>query len=138
MLKDLSTLDVSALKTKLKDESLDVEDRFVLENLLEKKKQFDEYKKTLANLKNVLEQKVKAQYGKLKDEEILELLVNRKWYHTIYEGIDALYTAISHNIANRVIELTIRYEEPLPVVAERAVEYEVRVKSHLEKMGFVW
>jgi type I restriction enzyme M protein len=56
----------------------------------------------------------------------------------IYDGIDALYTAISHNIANRVTELTIRYEEPLPVIAERAVEYEIKVKSHLQKMGFVW
>jgi type I restriction enzyme M protein len=138
VLKDSGGLDVSVLKTKLKDESLDAEDRSVLENLLAKKKQFDEYKKTLINLKKVLEQKVKAQYGKLKDDEILELLVNRKWYHTICDGTEALYTAISHNIANRVTELTARYEETLPTVVERAAEYEVKVKSHLEKMGFVW
>jgi type I restriction enzyme M protein len=138
VLKDSGCLDVSALKTKLKDESLDMEDRSVLENLLEKKKQFDEHKKTLTNLKKILEQKVKVQYSKLKDDEILELLVNRKWYHAICDGVEALYTAISHNIANRVLELTIRYEEPLPVVAERAVEYEVKVKYHLENMGFVW
>jgi type I restriction enzyme M protein len=138
VLKDNGSLDVPALKTKLRSTSLDAEDCAVLENLLEKKKLTDEYKKTLKNLKEILEQKVKAQYGKLKDEEILELLVNRKWYHGIYESIDALYTAISHNIANRVTELASRYEEPLPVVAEKAAEYEVKVKSHLEKMGFVW
>jgi type I restriction enzyme M protein len=114
------------------------EDYETLVMLSEFHKKIDEYKKTLINLKKILEQKVKAQYGKLKDEEILELLVNRKWYHAIYESIDALYTAISHNIANRVTELTSRYEESLPVVAERTVEYEVKVKSHLEKMGFVW
>jgi type I restriction enzyme M protein len=138
VLKDSGGIDVSALKAKLKNESLDMEDRSVLENLLAKKKQFDEHRKTLTNLKKILEQKVKVQYSKLKDDEILELLVTRKWYHAIYEGIDALYTAISHNIANRVTELTLRYEEPLPVVAERAAEYESKVKSHLEKMGFVW
>jgi type I restriction enzyme M protein len=138
VLKDNGSLDVPVLKVKLNDKSLDAEDCSILENLLEKKKLTDEHKKALKNLKEILEQKVKAQYGKLKDEEIFELLVNRKWYHAIYTGIDALYTAISHNIANRVTELTTRYEEPLPIVAERAAEYEVKVKYHLEKMGFVW
>ncbi|MDR0637643.1 MAG: hypothetical protein LBG27_01860 [Spirochaetaceae bacterium] len=42
----------------------------------------------------------------MKDEEILELLVNRKWYCDIYRGIDGLYTAISHNIANQVTALS--------------------------------
>jgi type I restriction enzyme M protein len=138
VLKDSGSLDVPALKAKLKNNSLDAEDRAVLESLLEKKNLVDEYKKTLKNLKEILEQKIKKQYGKLTNDEILELLVNRKWYNTIYEGIHALYTAISHNIANRVTELAARYEEPLPVVAKRVVEYEGKVKSHLEKMGFVW
>jgi type I restriction enzyme M protein len=138
VLKDNGNLDVPALKAKLKSTSLDAEDCSMLENLLEKKKLTDEYKTTFKNLKEILEQKVKARYGKLKDEEILDMLVNRKWYHAIYEGIDALYTAISHNIANRVTELDSRYEESLPVLAEKAAEYEVKVKSHLEKMGFVW
>ncbi|MDR1120123.1 MAG: SAM-dependent methyltransferase, partial [Dysgonamonadaceae bacterium] len=138
VLKDNGSLDVSVLKTKLKSTYLDADDRSMLENLLEKKKVIDEYKKTLKNLKEIFEQKVKVQYGKLKDEEILELLVNRKWYHVIYDGIDAVYTTISHNIANQVTELAARYEEPLPFVAERVAEYEVKVKSHLERMGFAW
>jgi type I restriction enzyme M protein len=138
VLKDSGAIDVQSLKTKLKDTSLAEEDCAVLEDLLAKKIQCDEYRKTLKNLKEVLEEKVKKQYPKLTDKEILELLVNRKWYQAVYDGIDALYTAISHTIANRVTELTARYEEPLPVVAERAAKYEVKVKSHLEKMGFVW
>jgi type I restriction enzyme M protein len=85
-----------------------------------------------------LRKKIKAQYGKLKDGELLELLVERKWCHAIYKGIDALYTAISHNIATRVTERTARYEETLPAIEKEASEYEVKVKSYLEKMGFVW
>ncbi|GMO41600.1 MAG: type I restriction-modification system subunit M [Treponemataceae bacterium] len=138
VLKDSGAIDVQSLKTKLKDTSLAEEDYAVLEDLLAKKTQCDEYRKTLKNLKEVLEEKVQNQYPKLTDKEILELLVNRKWYQAVYDGIDALYTAISHTIANRVTELTARYEEPLPLVAERAAEYEVKVKSHLEKMGFTW
>jgi type I restriction enzyme M protein len=138
VLKDSGSLDVSALKAKLKSESLDTEDRSTLESLLEKKNMVDEYKKTLKNLKEIFEQKVKAQYGKLNDDEILELLINRKWYNAIYEGIHMLYTAISHSIADRVTELAARYEEPLHIVAERTAEYEGKVESHLKKMGFVW
>jgi type I restriction system adenine methylase HsdM len=103
-----------------------------------KEKQIAEYNKTLKALIAVLEQKTKEQYAKLTDKEILELLVNRKWYHTIYEGIDALYSAISHNIANRVTELTERYKQTLPAIEDEVAEYETKVKSHLERMGFVW
>jgi type I restriction enzyme M protein len=78
VLKDSGGLDVQALKKKLKDESLDNEDHAVLENLLNKKNQADEHKKTLKELKKILEQKTRKKYGKLTDEEILELLVNRK------------------------------------------------------------
>jgi type I restriction enzyme M protein len=138
VLKDSGGLDLGALKARLKDESLAGEDRAALENLLEKKTSAAEHKKTLDELKKILEQKVKAQYGALKNDAILELLVNRKWYHAIYQGIDALYTVISHTIANRVTELAARYDEPLPVIAERAAAYEIKVRSHLEKMGFTW
>jgi type I restriction enzyme M protein len=138
VLKDSGSLDLAALKAKLKDKSLDGEDRAVLENLFEKKTGADEHKKTLKELKRILEQKVKAKYGALKNDEILELLVNRKWYYAIYQDIDALYTAISHTIAKRVTEIAARYDEPLPVIAERAAAYEIKVQSHLEKMGFTW
>ncbi|UOF91946.1 type I restriction-modification system subunit M [Fodinisporobacter ferrooxydans] len=138
VLKDNGSLDMTALKAALKDKTLGKDDREVLQSLYDKKAMIDEQGKALKKLKEVLEQKTKEQYSKLADEEILDLLVNRKWYHTIFEGIDALYTAISHSIANRVTELTERYEETLPVIQEEVAEYEVKVKSHLERMGFTW
>ncbi|MEW6183593.1 MAG: class I SAM-dependent DNA methyltransferase [Bacillota bacterium] len=138
VLKDNGSPDMTALKAALKDKTLGKDDREVLQALSDKKAKIDERGKTLKKLREVLEQKTKEQYSKLTDEEILELLVNRKWFHTIFEGIDALYTAISHSIANRVTELTERYEETLPAIAEEVAEYEVKVKSHLKRMGFVW
>lgn len=138
VLKDNGSLDMTALKAALKNKTLGKDDREVLQALSDKKTMIDEQGKALKKLKEVLEQKTKEQYGKLTDEEILDLLVNRKWYNTIFEGIDALYTSISHSIANRVTELTERYEEPLPIIQEKVAEYEVKVKSHLERMGFVW
>lgn len=98
----------------------------------------DEQSKLVKALKAQLEEKVKAKYTVLSIDEIKELLVNKKWYYSIYDGIDALYVAISHNITNRIVELAERYEDTLPTLSSVVEDYEAKVKSHLERMGFVW
>jgi len=97
-----------------------------------------DFSKLVKDLYAELDEKVKAQYAKLTDEQVKELLVNKKWYYHIYNGIDALYTTVSHNIANRIVELTERYEDTLPSLEKEVEDYEVKVKSHLERMGFTW
>lgn len=98
----------------------------------------DEQSKLVKALKAQLEEKVKEKYSVLTLDEIKELLVNKKWYYSIYDGIDALYVAISHNITNRIVELAERYEDTLPTLSSMVEDYEAKVKSHLERMGFVW
>lgn len=98
----------------------------------------DEQSKLVKALKSQLEEKVKEKYTVLTVEEIKELLVNKKWYYSIFDGIDALYVAISHSITNRIVELAERYEDTLPALSTAVEDYEARVKSHLERMGFVW
>lgn len=98
----------------------------------------DEQSKLIKVLKAALDEKLKEKYAALTVEEIKELLVNKKWYYSIYDGIDALYVAISHNITERVMELAERYEDTLPELSKKVAEYESKVKSHLERMGFVW
>lgn len=98
----------------------------------------DEQSKLVKALKAQLEEKVKEKYTVLTVEEIKELIVNKKWYYSIFDGIDALYVAISHSITNRIVELAERYEDTLPMLSTVVDDYEARVKSHLERMGFVW
>lgn len=98
----------------------------------------DEQSKLVKALKAALEEKVKAKYAELTVEEIKELLVNKKWYYSIFDGIDALYAAISHGITDRIMELAERYEDTLPTLSFLVDDYEAKVKSHLERMGFVW
>lgn len=98
----------------------------------------DEQSKLVKALKAALEEKLKEKYTALTVEEIKELLVNKKWYYSIYDGIDTLYVAISHNITDRVVELAERYEDTLPALSALVEDYESKVKSHLERMGFVW
>ena len=81
---------------------------------------------------------VKEKYQVLTVEEIKELLINQKWYYSIFEGIKALYVTTSHNIANRIVELVERYENTLPCLETETAIYESKVKEHLARMGFTW
>ena len=97
-----------------------------------------DFSSIIKELNKELDEMVRAKYAELTDEEIKELLVNRKWYYTIFDGIKALYITTSHNMANRISELAERYEDTLPALEEQTADYEAKVKSHLERMGFKW
>jgi type I restriction enzyme M protein len=97
-----------------------------------------DYNKVVKELNKALDEKCRAKYENLTDEEILDLLVNRKWFDSIFSGVSDLYAAISHHLTNRIIELAERYETTLPQLESDTMEDEAKVKSHLERMGFKW
>lgn len=94
--------------------------------------------KIVKELYAALDAEIKDRYPLLTVEEIKELLVNRKWYYTIFDGIKALYAATSHRMASRVTELAERYESTLPELEKAVSDYEAKVRKHLERMGFTW
>jgi len=98
----------------------------------------DEYSSNAKSLRRKLDKECKAKYEKLTDNEIFDLLVNKKWLSTIAVGINRLYTAISHVLSNRIITLAERYENTLPSLSTEASSFEAKVKSHLKRMGFTW
>lgn len=138
VLRDNGSINKLELKKKLKDKALDVDDKSVLTALQNLVTRVDEGTKTVKDLRTALDKKARGQYPKLTDVECVELLLNRKWYRTIISGICALYTAVSHCISERVTELNERYEQTLPALEADVAQLEGKVKSHLERMGFVW
>lgn len=138
VLKDNGNLDKTALKKALKDKTLEPDDRKVLQSLSDLVVRVDEGTKTLKELRATLDEKTRKQYPKLSGDQCLELLLNRKWYRSLVGSVFALYTAVSHRIADRVQELADRYEETLFTLEADVAELENKVKSHLERMGFVW
>ena len=97
-----------------------------------------DYNKVVKDLNKALDEKCRARYDSLTDEDIKNLLVNKKWFDSIFSGIADLYAAISHRLTNRIVELAERYENTLPELERDTTEYEAVVKSHLERMGFRW
>ena len=137
-MKDNGNLNKQELKKKLKDKTLDTDDRTVLQSLSDLVVRVEKGTKTLKDLRAKLDQKTREQYLKLTNEECLKLLIECKWYRSLGNDIYALYTAVNHRIGGRVTELAERYEQTLPEIEAEVAELESKVKSHLERMGFVW
>ena len=140
-LNDKDAVDVKAVKAKLKELKKSApksEECSILCEYIELTEKAKNYNKIVKDLNAELDEACKAKYAKLTIDEIKELLINRKWYYTIFEGIKALYVTTSHEIAGRIAELAERYEDTLPSLESDVEYYEAKVKAHLERMGFVW
>ena len=140
-LNDNDALDAKKVTAKLKElKKTDPqgEETRALEEYTALAKKAKEQAKLVRDLYIALEKMVMEKYPALTIEEIKELLVNRKWYYTIFDGISALYAATSHSMAGRILELAERYESTLPELEAAVTEYEAKVKAHLERMGFTW
>ena len=129
---------VTARLKELKKTDPQGEETRVLEEYITLTKKAKEQAKLVRNLYAALEKLEMEKYPTLTIEEIKELLVNRKWNYTIFDGISALYAATSHSMAGRILELAERYEHTLPELEKDAADYEAIVKAHLERMGFKW
>lgn len=140
-LNDKDAVDMKAVSAKLKElkkNAPDSEEYRVLPEYTELCDKVKKYSKIVKELNTALDEACKAKYAELTMDEIKELLVNRKWYYTIFEGIKALYVTTSHEIAGRIAELAERYEVTLFELEKSVEDYEAKVKAHLERMGFKW
>ena len=97
-----------------------------------------DYRKALKQAEADLDTLLEKKYSQLTIDEIKHLLIEEKWFATIYREIDTIHSAVSHRLSRRVTELVERYEYTLKECENEVVEYEEKVKSHLGRMGFVW
>lgn len=140
-LNDNNAVDAKKVNDRIKELKKSAPDSEEYRTLCEYMKLCDkvkQYAKIAKELNIALDETCKEKYPLLSMDEIKELLVNRKWYYTIFAGIKALYITTSHEIAGRITELAERYENTLPELESELETYEAKVKAHLERMGFVW
>ena len=76
-----------------------------------------------------------AQYGKLTETEIQQLLVEDKWLATLQAQIEAEIERITQQLASRLQELKQRYSEPLPEITANVEQLSLKVAEHLKAMG---
>lgn len=85
-----------------------------------------------------LDNKLYAKYPTLSETQVKQLVVDDKWIHTIETAINEEIDHVSQSLTNRIKELAERYETPLPQIDQVVNDFESKVNTHLEKMGFVW
>ncbi|MDD2223899.1 MAG: type I restriction endonuclease subunit M, partial [Pseudomonas sp.] len=113
----------------------DAEEREVLQQA---KQLFDLETTAKAQLKTAQEQldaAVLAQYGKLSEADIKQLLVADKWLATLQAQIEAEIERITQQLASRLQELKQRYSEPLPEITANVEQLSLKVAEHLKAMG---
>ena len=125
------------VKKKNKDSSYSKEEFDILVAYSGFNKELKDANKQLKDLKQVLDTLARNKMKVLTEQEIKEIVINNKWSRSIYDGIDSLYTRISHGLANRILELAERYEDTLFEIEEDVEKYENQVKEHLRKLGFI-
>ncbi|MFL0092532.1 type I restriction-modification system subunit M [Tenacibaculum maritimum] len=79
-----------------------------------------------------------AQYGKLTEEEVRELVVDKKWLASLQATLQTEMDAISQRLTSRIQELAARYEHTLTELDGTTNMLENKVSEHLKTMGLVW
>jgi type I restriction enzyme M protein len=90
------------------------------------------------NDKAELDKLALARYKTLTETDIKQLVVDDKWMASFERSIQTEMERISQRLTQRIKELAERYETPLPEQTADVAVLEEKVKTHLQKMGFVW
>lgn len=85
-----------------------------------------------------LDKRALAQYTKLTETDVQNLVVDGKWMKAIQVAINSEMERISQRLTQRLKELLDRYETPMPELDKQVKELEEKVNAHLAKMGFSW
>ena len=93
-------------------------------------------KKQIKNAQAELDDAAYAKYPELTEDEVKALVVDDKWLAALDADVHGEMDRISQSLTQRVKELAERYESPLPQLSGRVADFEEKVSSHLERMGF--
>jgi type I restriction enzyme M protein len=85
-----------------------------------------------------LDKKALAQYAKLTETDVQNLVVDGKWMKAMQIAINSEMERISQRLTQRLKELLERYETPMPELDKQVKDLEEKVNIHLAKMGFLW
>ena len=126
----------SRVKLLTKEKKTQNEEYKILNNYVVYESSIKSQKKHITELKKVLDDNCRNRYETFTDEEIKDLLVNRKWYKAIDDGIQNLYITVANHLTKRIVELYERYENTLSELNTKLAEEEKVVFGHLTQMGF--
>jgi len=130
--------DVVARLKEIKSDKEYADEKKVLEEFLDLSEKTSELGRKQKELEKVLEEKVIAQYAKLKEDEIKSIVVVSKWIAAIEASLNGELDWVSQTLSGRIKTLAERYSTPLPELTKEVAMLSSKVNEHLNRMGFSW
>jgi type I restriction enzyme M protein len=128
---------VARLKELKKEKNKEKSEEFtVLATYIDKVAKIKALNKEIKTLNEKLDMQCRKRYDSLTEKEIKDLLINKKWYASLQDGIQNLYVSAANNLSKRIVELTERYECTLRELSQKEKALEDTVTEHLKEMGF--
>jgi type I restriction enzyme M protein len=89
-------------------------------------------RKALKDAQTSLDAATLASYERLTEDEVKDLVIDKKWFGSIKSGVDALVVNLVRRLADRVCLLEARYAETLPEMVESLRSLESNVGRYLD------
>ncbi len=131
----LTKVSINARLTEIKHDHEAEDERKLLNDYLNLIEQDAVINKKVRDLQRVLDIKVAAQYAKLSEVDVKNLVVDDKWLATLSTDVQGELERISRTLTMRVKELAQRYASPLPQIMQEVEVLSNKVNEHLRKMG---
>lgn len=134
---DKGNITKNELKAKineLKNNSEFKDDVLLLKTYLNLMDELSKVKKEIKNKEKELDKKLLRKYPEFNEEDVKEIVVNKKWIKRLEDRIKDEIDNIILNLVMRIKELAERYEMPLPEIEQEVEEYDKKIKEHLVKV----
>ena len=95
-------------------------------------------KKKVKKAEEDLDTKALAQYAKLDEPTLKDILVHDKWLPVLEYALAEELSRTVRQVEERILELDARYAHPLPELARNVEALSARVAEHLKRMGLTW
>lgn len=128
------TLATARLK-EAKREQTDQDEIAALEELIRMYNSEASAKKLVKDAQAKLDAATLAQYGKLTENDVKQLVINDKWEAAISVGITGEVTKLTHNLVARIKELGERYDTTLASLEAEIDKQSAKIAQHLADMG---
>ncbi|HCX03966.1 MAG TPA: type I restriction-modification system subunit M, partial [Clostridiales bacterium] len=138
---DKGNITKTALKKKVKElekEKDSEEELEVFNKYLTLTDDISSIKKKIKKKEKALSKKVGEKLENISEEEVKDIVVEKKWITTVKSKVLEEMERISYRLTSRIKELAERYEEPLPEIEKEVQKLEGKVKEHLKRMGVSW
>lgn len=128
----------SNVKKRIKalDKVKDADELTVLQQYIKLKTDIIYTRRKVKELKSDLLTELRKQYDHFTEEEIKELVIEKKWIATLSIRLNEEMQRVVQQLTAKITQLAERYAHPLPEIDAEIADLEARVAGHLKQMGF--